>query len=90
MCREINGETCEACPLEINQPVTDDGLLAWSVIRNCRWQLRVGMAGAYGLDMGAVLAVADAMEARTPLLAEILPSIEAVLVATLRSPAEDE
>lgn len=72
----------------MNQPVTDEGLLAWSVIRSCRWQLRVGMGGAYALDMGAVLGMADAMGARTPLLAEVLPAIEGILVSTVRG--EDE
>lgn len=64
-------------------------MLAWSVIRSCRWQLRVGMGGAYALDMGAVLAVAEAMEARTPLLAEVLPAIEGILVSAVRGDGED-
>ena len=48
------------------------------------------MGGAFALDMGAVLAVAETMEARTPLLAEILPAIEGVLIASMRSPDEGE
>jgi len=47
------------------------------------------MGGAYALDMGAVLAVAETMEARTPLLAEILPAIEGALVAAVRRPDDD-
>lgn len=54
------------------------------MIEGCRFQLRVGMAGPFALDMGAILSVADHMQIRTPLLAEILPEIEAVLVTALR------
>lgn len=47
------------------------------------------MGGPYALDMGAVLAMADHMEIRTPLLAEILPDIEAELVTAMRSGDEE-
>ncbi len=70
--------------------MTDDGRLAWSVIQGCRWQMRVGVGGAFALDMGAVLAVAEAMEARTPLLAEVLPAIEGVLLSVMSQPGEVE
>ena len=47
-----------------------------------RQQLRVGFGGVYGLDYGAVLQMADAMNARTPLLIDLLPEVEAILVAS--------
>jgi hypothetical protein len=64
-------------------------MLAWTVIESCRFQLRVGMAGAFALDMGAVLSMADHLQIQTPLLAEILPEIEAVLVTALKSAADE-
>ena len=64
-------------------------MLAWAVIEACRFQLRVGMAGPFALDMGAVLSMADHMQIQTPLLAEILPEIEAVLVMSLKDAADD-
>lgn len=70
--------------MTLNQPHTDDGISAWSVIQACRWQIRVGMAGAYALDLTAVLTMAEAMEAKTALLVEVLPAIEGVLIAGLR------
>jgi hypothetical protein len=47
------------------------------------------MAGPFALDMGAILSVADHMQIRTPLLAEILPEIEAVLVMAMRDGDEE-
>lgn len=64
--------------------------MAWEVIKGCRWQLRVGMSGAHGLDFAAVMAVAAARGADSPLLAEVLPSIEAVLMTALRNPDDAE
>lgn len=59
------------------------------MIKGCRWQLRTGVSGAHGLDFGAVLATAQARGAASPLLAELLPEIEGVLIQCLRSPDED-
>jgi hypothetical protein len=39
------------------------------------------MGGVYAIDFGAVLALAEAMDASSPLLADILPEIEPILVA---------
>ena len=39
------------------------------------------MGGVYAIDFGAVLALAEAMEASSPLLADILPEIEPIIVA---------
>lgn len=38
------------------------------------------MGGVYGLDFAAVLLLADAMGALSPLLVELLPEIEPVVV----------
>jgi hypothetical protein len=39
------------------------------------------MGGVYAIDFGAVLALAEAMDASSPLLADILPEIEPIIVA---------
>lgn len=39
------------------------------------------MGGVYAIDFAAFLALANAMDAATPLLADILPEIEPIVVA---------
>jgi hypothetical protein len=39
------------------------------------------MGGVYAIDFGAVLALAEAMDASSPLLTDILPEIEPIIVA---------
>lgn len=39
------------------------------------------MGGVYAIDFGAVLALAEAMDVASPLLADILPEIEPIIVA---------
>lgn len=70
------------------------GQSAWQVLKGCRWQLRMGMNGPYGLDFGAVMQVGQALGADTALLADILPQIETVVLLALKgedqnSEAED-
>ncbi|MGB3272343.1 MAG: hypothetical protein WBA66_05540 [Xanthobacteraceae bacterium] len=48
--------------------------------------MRVAPGGIYAVDFGAVLLLADAMGALTPLLVEVLPEIEPIIV---RSYAHD-
>jgi hypothetical protein len=62
-------------------PLTSEGLLAWEVIRRCAGQVRAVMGGVYAIDFGAVLALAQAMNASSPLLADVLPEIEPIIVA---------
>ena len=61
--------------------MTAEGRLAWEVIRRCAGQVRAVMGGVYAIDFGAVLALAEAMDASSPLLADILPEIEPIIVA---------
>jgi hypothetical protein len=65
----------------VNAPETSEGLLAWEVIRRCAGQVRAVMGGVYAIDFAAILALADAMNAGSPLLADILPEIEPIVVA---------
>lgn len=53
------------------------------MVAGCGQQLRLGAAGAVGLDFGAVLAMGQALDADPALLAEILPRIEAIRVRSL-------
>jgi hypothetical protein len=46
------------------------------------------MGGVYALDFGAVLTLADAMGALNPLLVELLPEIEPIVVRAYRRPDE--
>ncbi len=39
------------------------------------------MGAVYSVDFGAIIALATAMDAMTPLLADILPEIEPIIVA---------
>lgn len=46
------------------------------------------MGGVYALDFGAILLLADAMCALTPLLVDVLPEIEPIVVAAYRRDAD--
>jgi hypothetical protein len=47
------------------------------------------MSGPYGLDFGSILHLAEARGARSPLLAEVLPDIELILLQALKGDPED-
>lgn len=64
----------------MNAPEGDAALIAWEVIRRLGGQVRVGPAGVTGLDLSAALALAAAMGADNPLLIDLLPDIEPILV----------
>ncbi len=72
----------------MHAPVTAEGLLAWEVIRRCAGQVRAVTGGVYAIDFGAVLALAEAMDAALPLLADILPEIEPIIVNAYRRNAD--
>jgi hypothetical protein len=42
--------------------------------------VRAVMGGVYAIDFGSVFALAQAMDAASPLLADILPEIEPIIV----------
>jgi hypothetical protein len=50
------------------------------VLRRAAGQVRAAPGGIYAVDFGAVLLLADAMGALTPLLVEVLPEIEPIIV----------
>ena len=47
------------------------------------------MGAPYGLDFAAVLMLADAMGARSALLADILPRVETVIVRSIQKQVTD-
>jgi hypothetical protein len=73
----------------VQAPQSADGLTAWAVIERCGGQVRAGMGAPYGLDFAAVLMLADAMGARSALLADILPRIETVIVRSIQKQVTD-
>lgn len=72
--------TCPTCPALEHAPRTDEGILAWEVIRRSAGQVRAGARGAYALDFGAVLTLAEAMGAMNDILVDMLPEIEPIIV----------
>lgn len=72
----------------MNEPLTADGLTAWAVIERCGGQVRTGFGGPYALDFAAILMMADAMGARTTLLADVLPAVEPLIVRAYRTEGE--
>lgn len=50
------------------------------MLKRAAGQVRAAMGGVYALDFGAVLLLADAMGALSPLLVETLPEIEPIVV----------
>jgi hypothetical protein len=58
------------------------------VLRRAAGQVRAIPGGVYAVDFGAVLALADAMGAINPLLVDILPEIEPIIVRSYRRSSE--
>lgn len=52
----------------------------------CERQLRVGFAGAYALDLAAVLSTAQALDLDLPLIAELAGDLEPLIVYAWRPP----
>lgn len=63
-------------------------MLAWAVIQRSAGQVRAVMGGVYALDFGAILSLAQAMGALNPLLVDVLPEIESIVVNAYRRNAD--
>lgn len=50
------------------------------MLKRAAGQVRAVMGGVYAVDFAAVLMLADAMGALTPLLVELLPKVEPIIV----------
>jgi hypothetical protein len=58
------------------------------VLRRSAGQVRAVMGGVYALDFGSVLLLAEAMGALTPLVVELIPEIEPIIVRGYRRDAD--
>ena len=67
----------------MNRPQTQDGWQVWDLVGRLGGQLRVIPGAVLGWDMGAALALAQALGIDTLIAAELLPEIEAVMVRKL-------
>ena len=67
----------------MNRPKTEDGWQIWDLVGRLGGQLRVIPGAVLGWDMGAALAMANALGIAPLIAAELLPEIEAVMVRKL-------
>ena len=86
-CAACTGR-CSDCPARLNRPQTQDGWQVWDLVGRLGGQLRVIPGAVLGWDMGAALALAQALGIDTLIAAELLPEIEAVMVRKLNEQME--
>ena len=67
---------------------TPEGWQVWDLVGRLGGQLRVIPGAVLGWDMGAALAMAQALGIDTLIAAELLPEIEAVMVRKLNEQME--
>ncbi|KNX40696.1 hypothetical protein ROTO_27640 [Roseovarius tolerans] len=67
----------------MNRPTTFEGLQVWDLIGRLGGQLRVLPGAVIGWDMSAALALGNALGVPPAAAAELLPVVEAVMVAKL-------
>tara|TARA_R110002072_G_scaffold197475_1_gene355115 strand:- start:278 stop:508 length:231 start_codon:yes stop_codon:yes gene_type:complete len=67
----------------VNRPLTHEGWQVWDLVDRLGGQLRVLPGAVIGWDMSAALALAGALDVSPLAAAELLPVIEAVMVAKL-------
>ena len=76
-------QACQDCPARLNRPTTFEGWQVWDLVGRLGGQLRVLPGAVIGWDMSAALALGDALGIPPLAMAELLPVIEAVMVAKL-------
>ena len=67
----------------MNRPTTFEGWQVWDLIGRLGGQLRVLPGAVIGWDMAAALALGGALGIPPLAMAELLPAVEAVMVAKL-------
>ncbi|WP_454283775.1 DUF7697 family protein [Roseovarius sp. MBR-38] len=80
--------SCPDCPARLNRPHSFDGWQVWDLVGRLGGQLRVTPGAVLGWDMGAALALAEALGVDPLIAAELLPGIEAVMVRKLNEEME--
>ena len=64
----------------MNQPLSLDGWQVWDLVGRLGGQMRVVGIVVLGWDLGAALALAQALGLNPMVVAELLPELEAVMV----------
>ncbi|MCK0171415.1 hypothetical protein MWU53_10135 [Aliiroseovarius sp. S1123] len=64
----------------MNQPQTFEGAQVWDLVGRLGGQLRASQQTILGWDMGAALAMAQALGVNGLVAMELLPEIEAIMV----------
>ncbi len=86
-CQACQG-LCPDCPARLNQPLTHEGWQVWDLVGRLGGQIRVLPGAVIGWDMSAALALGGALGVLPLAMAELLPVIEAVMVAKLNEQME--
>lgn len=73
----------------MNRPKTEDGWQVWDLVGRLGGQLWVIPGAVLGWDMGAALAMAQALGIDPLIATELLPEIEAVMVRKLNEQIGD-
>ena len=74
----------------MNQPLSVEGWQVWDLVGRLGGQLRVAPGAVLGWDMGAAIAMAQALGVNTLIVAELLPEIEAVMVRKVNEQMGDD
>ena len=74
--------------MRLNQPLTLEGWQVWDLVGRLGGQLRILPGTVIGWDMSAALALGDALGVPPLAMAELLPCLEAVMVAKLNEQME--
>jgi hypothetical protein len=72
----------------LNLPRTVEGGGAWDLLRRCGNQLRLAGRSVIGIDLGAALALAEALGLSPLVTAEILSDAEPVVVTAVNRAIE--
>jgi hypothetical protein len=74
----------------MNQPQTFEGVQVWDLVGRLGGQLRATQKSILGWDMGAALAMAQALGVNGLAAMEMLPEIEAVMVKRVNERIGDQ
>ena len=74
----------------MNRPQTPEGWQVWDLVGRLGGQLRVIPGAVLGWDMGAALALGQALGLNLMVAAELLPELEAVMVRRINEKIGDE